>query len=324
MYGKRIFFILGMVLLLSKSNSQNAEAYIALDTNAMMIGDQVNLQIGIKLPEDFVVNWPLLGDSLSENIEIISKTAIDSTLAEKIKLLKQNLSITSFDSGYFEIPSIEFSFHHKNDPTIYTAKTNVLFLMVNIPVVDTAQAFKAIKGPISEPYTFKEMLPWIGLGLALIAIVYFLVWYIRKRRKNQPVFQKKAKPRLPPHVIAINKLEELRLAKVWQQGKIKEYHTELTDIIREYFENRYQFDAMEMTSEEIIDSINEQKINDEVLSKLKNALQLADLVKFAKAQPTSLENDLSMNHCIDFVNETKLIIFQDENGNGSQKIENKE
>ena len=308
---KELFLILFSLLLLSgKLHSQQVEAYATIDTNAMLIGDQVGMQLGITVPEDFVVSWPKFTDSLAPHIEIVSKSAIDTISGNKILTFKQNLNITSFDSGYFEIPALEFIFQHKNDTVYYKANTRALYLMVNTPVVDTAQAFKAIKGPISEPYTLREMLPWIALALAIIALVVFLVWYIKRRKKNLPVFVK-PKPKLPPHVLAINQLEELRLEKVWQNGKVKEYHTRLTDILREYLENRFHFEAMEMTSDEINEEIFNLKVNNEAAAKLKSLLQLADLVKFAKGQPTPLENDLCLAHGVDFVNETKLVVMHD-------------
>jgi hypothetical protein len=298
-----------MVLLGSKLQAQQATAYSTLDTNAIMIGDQVEMQLGINIPDDFTVIWPLLVDSLAPHIEIVSKSGIDTTRTNNNLTFRQNLKITSFDSGYFEIPSIEFIFHHKNDTASYKTSTRLLYLMVNVPVVDTAQAFKAIKGPVPEPYTWREILPWVLLGLAIIGLVIFLVWYIKRRRKNLPVFVK-PKPVLPPHVIAIKKLEELRLEKVWQNGKVKEYHTQLTDIVREYLENRFHFEALEMTTDEIVVEIKNHKVNNEAASKLAGILQLADLVKFAKGQPTPLENDICLTHGVDFVNETKLLIIQ--------------
>jgi hypothetical protein len=107
--------------------------------------------------------------------------------------------------------------------------------------------------------------------------------------------------------MALQKLEELRLAKVWQQGRIKEYYTSLTDITREYFEGRYFFDAMEMTTDEILEALDRQNINKGAINKIKGAFELADLAKFAKALPTPLENDLCLNHCVDFVKETKPV-----------------
>jgi hypothetical protein len=307
---KRFFYILVLLLTVTLSpalRAQNVQAFASIDSASIMIGDQLTMEVGINIPEGFEVSWPALADTLTSHIEILKKENID-TLAEADRLtLKQKLLITSFDSGFFEIPSISFTFKHGGDTTKFTAGTNKLFLQVYTPVVDTSQAFKVIKGPVSEPYTFKEALPWILLALAIAAIVVFVIWYLRKRKKNQPVFVRKPKPVPPPHITAIKKLEELRLAKIWQQGRLKLYYTQLSDIAREYLEGRYRFNALEMTTDEILETLKESKVNKEVLSKLEASLQLADLVKFAKAQPTALENDLSLSHCVDFVNETKEV-----------------
>jgi len=303
-----ILILLLTIILSPAVHAQNVEAFSSIDSSSIMIGDQVTMEIGIGVPIGFVVDWPQFSDTLTGNIEILKIAKID-TLIETDKLnLKQRLLITSFDSGFFEIPAISFNFKHEGDTTQFTANTNKLFLQVYTPVVDTSQAFKVIKGPVGEPYTFKEALPWILLGLAIIGIVILLIRYLRKRKKNQPVFARKAKPLPPPHITAIKKLEELRLAKIWQQGRLKLYYTQLTDITREYMEGRYHFDALEMTTDEILETLKEQKANKEIVSKLGASLQLADLVKFAKAQPTALENDLSLSHCVDFVNETKEVI----------------
>ena len=286
---------------------QVVEAYSKLDTSSIMIGDQIGLEVGITVPESFFVSMPFFKDTISTNIEIIKKEPIDTTEIQEGILFTQKYTITSFDSGYFELPDFKFLFHHKDDTTVYRTSANTLFLMVNTPLVDTSQAIKAIKGPARVPYTFAEIFPWVLLGLGVAAIVVFLIWYIRRRRNNKPVFVRKPKPPLPPDVLALQKLEELRLAKIWQQGRLKMYYTNLADIVREYFEGRYHFDAMEMTTDEILDALKDYQLNKEVADKLRNALQLADLVKFAKAHPTPLENDLCLNHCIDLVNETKPI-----------------
>jgi len=298
--------VLLLIFLSLRGSTQNVEAFSSIDKDSILIGDQINYELGINVPEGFIVAWPPLVDTISKNIEIIDIQAVDTSYQENALILNKRLTLTSFDSGYFEIPSYTFRFRHENDSTNFESNTLRHFIRVYTPVVDTSQAFKAVKGPIGEPYTFREMLPWILLGLLIIGAVVFVLWYIRKRKKKKPLFSKKSKPELPAHIIAIQKLEEVRLAKVWQAGRIKVYHTQLTDIIREYMEKRYQFDAPEMTSDEIFEQLDQKDINNEVSAKLKSALKLADLVKFAKAKPTPLENDLSLNHCIDFVNETKV------------------
>ncbi len=288
-------------------SAQNVEAYSKLDTSAIMIGDQIGLELGLKVPESFAFSFPFFQDTITTNIEVISKTPIDTAITNEGILVKQLYTITSFDSGYFQLPNFEFLFHHEDDTVVYKTSANTLFLMVNTPVVDTSQAFKIIKGPVKEPYTFAEIFPWVLLGIAVLGLVVFLIWYIRKRRKNQPVFARRPKPVLPPDILAIQKLEELRMAKIWQQGKLKAYFTDLTDIIREYFDGRFDIDAMEMTSDEIIIALQGKEINNQAIDKIKNVLELADLVKFAKGQTTPLENDLSLNHCLDVVQETRPV-----------------
>ncbi|HHL57637.1 MAG TPA: hypothetical protein ENJ14_01700 [Bacteroidetes bacterium] len=298
--------LLGIMMMLGVHGfAQHTEAYARLERDSIMIGDQIGYELGINIPEGFVVAWPVLVDTISKNIEIVNVQEVDTSFVENTLILNRLLTITSFDSGYFKIPSYTFQFRHEGDTAVYEAKTPVQYLNVYTPVVDTSQVFKAIKGPIAEPYTFRELLPWILLGLLVVILVVGMIWYIRKRKKKKPLFAAKAKPELPPHIVAIRKLEELRLAKVWQQGKIKEYYTQLTDIVREYAERRYNFNAPEMTTEEILEELSAKNVNEEVTTKLKATLSLADLVKFAKAKPTPLENDVCLNNCIDFVQETK-------------------
>jgi hypothetical protein len=112
---------------------------------------------------------------------------------------------------------------------------------------------------------------------------------------------------LPAHVVALNELDKIKQEKPWQQGRSKEYHTELTDIIREYIERVFNVNSMEMTSEEILEHLRilrlEQKTAYLGLTQL---LRLADLVKFAKFNPTPDEHELSLSNSYLFVNETKV------------------
>ena len=304
--------------------AQNAEAFSSIERDSIMIGDQFQYRMGIHVPVGFIVAWPQLTDTVSENIEIIDIQDIDTSYQENTFILNRQFTLTSFDSGYFEIPSYTFKFRHENDTVDFESKTLPHYIQVFTPVVDTSQAFKAIKGPISEPYTLREALPWIALGLLIIVIAFLIIWFIRKRKRNKPLFTAKPKPELPPHVIAFQMLEELRLAKVWQSGRLKDYYTRLTDITRNYIEGRFLIDAPEMTTDEILEQLKLKNINSEISEKLKSALQLADLVKFAKAKPTALENDLCLNHCVDFVKETKQETVLRVNEQKEDKTETKE
>ncbi len=305
-----ILILIVSLSIMANVNAQQTGAWASLDSNAIMIGDQVIYELGITVPENSLVAWPSITDTLTSNIEILNRSNIDTTYTNSDITIHQQFLITSFDSGYFEIPPIDFKFGFKDDSTIYSTSTGVLFLQVFVPEVDTSQAFKPLIGPIKEPYTLAEVLPWIIVSTAGIIIIVLLIFYFIRRKKKQPIFKRKPKPIIPPHILAINQLEELRLAKVWQSGKLKRYYTELTDITREYLQNRYNFDAPEMTSYEIITELQNHSINKDAMGKIENVLNLSDLVKFAKAVPTALENDLGLTHCVDFVNETKKVVAE--------------
>lgn len=306
---KYIIATFGLMFLLPgmSAKAQEAHAYAKLDTTAISIGDQIGLTLGIDLPKQFVVQWPVLNDTLAPHVEIISRGKIDSLQQDGLLKMQQRLIITSFDSGAFDIKAFIFHFKNRADGRTFDANTQDMYLQVYSPQVDTTKAFKAIKAPAPEPYTLGEILPWALLILAVIGGIIFLIWYLKKRKNHEPVFARKPKPLLPPHEEAIKKLEELRLSRMWQAGKIKAYHSAITDIMRNYFLRRFGFDALEMTSDEVMENLEEQKVNDEALQKMREVFQLADLVKFAKAVPTAVENDISLNYCIDFVNETKVI-----------------
>jgi hypothetical protein len=175
-------------------------------------------------------------------------------------------------------------------------------LAVHTVKVDTTQAIKPIIGPEKVPITFREMIPYILAGLLVVIIITGIVWYLRKRRKNQPVLQFIPKVTIPPHEMALQRLEALRGKKLWQSGKIKEYYTELTDIVRSYIETRYKVPALEQTSSEIIDSLS---VSADFPGSLKPGLQIvlerADMVKFAKALPVATENERSMQEAVSFI-----------------------
>ncbi len=303
-FNKISIFIIAF-LIISKIQAQEATAWASLDSNAITIGDQIKYELGITIPDNMTVSWPQFSDTITKNIEILKRSNIDTSFSQSNITLHQQFLITSFDSGYFEIPPVNFKYGNTTDTL--TASTGTLFLQVYVPEVDTTKAFKAISGPIKEPYTFKELLPWILVGTAAILLIALLIYYLVKRKKKQPIFKRRSKPKLPAHILAINKLEELRLTKLWQSGHLKKYYSELTDILREYLVNRYQFDAQEMTSYEITNKLNEFGINKDAMGKINGVMYLSDMVKFAKAIPTALENDLGLTHCVDFVNETKLV-----------------
>ena len=307
-YNCSIVFLL-LVSVAFPAFSQSFVATAKLDTNAMLIGDQVKLDLRFSFPDKTLIRWPVIGDTIIHGIQVIDRSMIDTSLSEdkKIITIRQTLRLTSFDSGFYMIPSIRFYYRQPPDTAIKTAQTELLLLKVHTVRVDTTKAIKPIKGPLKVPLSFREILPYLLLGILIVLVILGVIYYFNKKKKSEPIFQMRSKIELPPHEIAIRELEKLRLRKLWQEGRVKEYHSELTDIVRRYMERKFSMMAMEMTSMEILGSLqNIETLQGEVLEKLNYLLTLADLVKFAKMQPLPTENDISMNNAVSFVHETTV------------------
>lgn len=287
--------------------SRAQEGVVAsVDSSALIIGQQTHLTLTFLFPEGARSGWPQWSDTLTGAIEIVKASAIDTLpVVNGLTGLRQVLTLSVFDSGTYIIPPIQVGYLRENDtaPTLFVS--NPVALYVNTVAVDTTQAFRDIKGPATAPVTFREVVPWIAGGLLLLIAVLLIFWFVRQRLRKKPMIPVRVKTMLPPDVEAIQMLEALRLQKLWQNGQVKLYFTELTDIIRHYLDRRYGIQAAEMTSGEIFESIRNLQINGDAVNRLQGMLQLSDLVKFAKMEPLPLENDTALQYAIDFVKETK-------------------
>ena len=160
------------------------------------------------------------------------------------------------------------------------------------------------------PFIFAEIRDYAIYGaigfIILMLLVWYLVWYIRNKWQGR-VREVKPAPKLPPHVIAIKALDELRNRKLWQNGKHKLYYSTLTEILRLYIEGRWEVGALEMTTDEIISALRDVDIKHDSRSNLVAILRTADMVKFAKALPDGEENEQLFDYAYYFVENTKSV-----------------
>ena len=306
---KRQIFLLILFCLAGSGTGycQAIRAETKLDTNAMLIGDQVGLNLGFSVPKDYILKWPDIPDTILGHLQVIARGKIDTSLSpdKKVIFWHQKVILTSFDSGFFAIPPIRFYYKVPYDSTNRFEQAQTLFLKVNSIAVDTTKEIKPIKGPLHVPLSFREILPWILLGLLVLAVGYTIYYIIRKRKRSEPIFNIRPKIRLSPHEVALMEFEKLRVRKLWQAGKVKEYHSELTDILRKYIEDRFRNKALESTTFEILEDLKDKpEIEAASLSSLGQILSLADMIKFAKQQALASENEESLVNAIGFVNST--------------------
>ena len=262
----------GTFLSGGKAYAQQALVDVRVDSAAILIGEQTVLHLTVTTDKDKAVQLVIPRDTLMAGVEVLEIPKADSTLIENDRLLiKQDLLVTSFDNA------------------------------------DKPEEFYDIKSVWKPPFVLADYYPWIFgvlLTLFLICVVAYVIKRMRNRQSILPF--KKPEPKLPPHEQAIKELDEIKQQKLWQQGRSKEYYTLITDTLRRYIVDRFGINAMEMTSGEILDIIRKQEEATSVYESLKQIMQLADFVKFAKMNPLPDENDLSLMNAYLFINQTKV------------------
>ena len=275
---KQVFYILLFISTISFAQKPMVKAEI--DTTNIRIGEQFQLKISVDETQNVIIPKIQL-----KGLEVIDSTRIDTI---KNSLIRRYI-LTGFDSGAFYIPQQQIFV--KNQAVL----TDSLLINIATIAIDTAKVKKfPIKSIKKEPYTFDDFRIYIYLILAILAIIgFWIYWFVIRKRKeteDAPTYRT-----LPPFEEAILRLNELDEKLLWQNNKIKEYYSELTEIVRGYIERELKVPALENTTDEVLamikyfknlDSIETSK---ETIKKLKDLLREADLVKFAKSKPLAIE-----------------------------------
>lgn len=298
------FWIASITLLLSLIPDAAAQISInsKVDTTGMLIGDQQQLHLTIQHPRKALVKsfYASALDTIT-NFEIIEQTPWDTLGTEPITI-KKDITFTIFDSGYYWIPRIPHMMVLNGDTTL--AYSN------NIPItVQTIQTDSTSLAPIreikEEPITIRDFIPYMIGAAVMFALIGLIYWWIRRPKMEEDEAVEEKKEIIPAHVIALEKLKSLRDQELWQKGEQKEYHSQLTYIVREYLENRYGITALESTTYEIEQDLESVDFDSKFKDNLREMLSIADLVKFAKAESSEEINKRIIEQAEEFVNATQ-------------------
>jgi len=297
------------LLLYGALFGQQAVPFASMDITTIRIGEQAKVELSISYRVDkgeMNIEFPVFKDTITGNIDIVRSGAIDTALINKENdpyafRRTQELIITSFEQGIWAIPPFQFNVNGE------TVETDPFLLEVQTVDVDTTQAFKDIKEIYEVPFTFMDWLKnnweWVagGVGVAaLLALVLYLIF-----RKRPMEIEDKKEPEIPYYIRFRTALDELKERRLWQQDKVKLYYIELTDIVRGYLEERYQVNALEFTTNQLIAALSFTEIPADKRERLKNLLELADMVKFAKAHPIGEENEMALRTAQEILDSTR-------------------
>ena len=260
-----------------------------LEPNEILIGQQSTYKLELIQPATEKVSWPQFSDTLATNVQILEKLKTDTAKISdgRISITTEYL-VSSYDSGFYYVP--EFLFETATEKVT----SNPVGLTVNtVQVNEQTDDINAEKNIMSAPFSWIELARWSGIGLAAVLIIAIIVLLLMRFVFNKKVTILPETPEvvLPAHVVALQKLEQIKTEKIWQQGQIKQFYTDITDVIREYLSGAYGINAMEMTTDEIVALVKKNKDLDEIRLVLKDMLELSDLVKFAKFVPLENENE---------------------------------
>jgi hypothetical protein len=299
----RVVFVLGVaaVMCYARLWPQTPTARAWADSSVFFVGDPISVHVEITHSDALDIS-ALVGDTLGSfhlltrnPIEKLSKSVTTTTFV-----------VATYDSGRAILPPLQFRYSRSDDSTLQTVETNPLLFTVRLVEVDTTKEIKDIKPPLSIPLTAAEISLIIGAIVGLALLIYAFYNY-RKRKKEQKPEERYVPPPKQAHVMALEELALLKEKRLWQQGLIKPYYSEVTEIVRRYFENRFGFMSLEKTTDETMDDLRRFASAQSILEPTDRILRRADLVKFAKFQPSIPEHEEMLTVAFEIVEKTRVV-----------------
>ena len=325
---KKITYILFSLVMLQGTFSAAANNTLInakMDSTLLLMGKKTAIHVEVvqdKGQKGFFVNEGV--DTLNAFVEVSERLQADTTdLGNDRIQINRDIIVQSFDSGMYVIPAFKYVIGKD------TFKSNELTLKVLPVKVDSLPNIHDLKPVAEPPFFFSDYLPeflvkyWWLIILVLVLIAAGIYAYFKWFKKGELPLRKKEKV-IPPYDDAIMQLTQLKSEHLWEAGQEKEYFTRLTDILRNYIDRRFEINAMEMTSSQIIDVLRKNEETMPVNEQLSKILEMADFVKFAKMRPLPEDNEVAYQRALNFVNETKPVEVVPEEESAEGKTRGKE
>lgn len=292
---KRMVIGILLVLFAAAAYGQEPRVTARTDSAQYKIGEWVLLHVSAELPADVDSLAPAVKDSVGA-FEILNIDASRAASGHQEWVFK----LTMFDTGNVFVPPVAFSYKHRQDTLQRIAYSNPISLsLVSIPF-DPKGDIKDIKPPLDAPWKFEDFLPYL-IALLILALAAIGYYYYRKWKKRRNEGFVPVKPSIPPGQVALTALRLLEDKHLWQQGKVKQYYSEVTEIVRRFIEDQYGVLALESTSDEILAQLLKLPEAQALLKEFRSFFTTADLVKFAKYIPAPEEHDHELRWAYEIV-----------------------
>jgi len=276
---KNLPHIFWIILFLAGSQFTFSQVSVSvrdsIDRRAILIGEPIHLTLEAQFSAGTDTTW-FSTDSIP-HFEYIEKGKIDSILTDEGRTYRQQIVITSFDSGTWVIPPFSIIVNNKQ------YATDSIPVNVDFSKFDPKQDYHDIKDILEVENSYLKFVPWVLSGITLVSFLLFLYFLTRKKPAVKP--DEIAVSRLSPHEEAMLALDALRKRQPLESAGVKLYYTELNDIFRVFVFRKMQIASMERTNEELILQFRQLNLTSEEFSRLAQALRIIDFVKFAKYLP---------------------------------------
>jgi len=297
-------FIFTFLILISNSlilSAQDISASASTDSSSYKVGDYIYYTIKVEYKGPVQIYTPNLKDyTTSVDILDVENPVAQEKGGKKIVLYKFILS--KYDSADITIPPIPVTYKVGTNTLTQFVETNAVSFSVRTLKVSIDKDIRDVKGPVKIPLDWKIIAMWVLIAFLIIGLI--LYFYLKNQQKKALKGKRKKIVYVPPHITALNALYALEKEQLWQRGKIKEYHSRITEIIRRYFEKRFELPALEMSTSEVVDNLNRITIPENIKDITYRFLTNADLVKFAKFIPLNSINEEMMKQAQEIVENT--------------------
>lgn len=298
---RNLFLIILFAISFTHSFAQEIKVTASTDTTDYLIGDHIKYTLLIEAAKNVFIINPFFRDSL-KNVDVISMPDPIIKENEKTKTIKYEYTLSRFDSAEVKLPPILINYRVEGDTTLRTAISNAVTFNVHTLKVSVQEEIKDIKQPVRLPFDWIKLIIWILIITIVLIVLYVL--YKKFWKKKEIITIKPKEVQFLPYQIALKKLDQLGEEKLWQKGFIKEYHSRITEIIREYFEKQFNLPALELTTTESLQLLKKHAKGKKIIDITSDFLNNADLVKFAKFTPLESINLEMMNQAKEIVSRT--------------------
>ncbi|MCX6352716.1 MAG: hypothetical protein NTX03_12800 [Bacteroidetes bacterium] len=301
---KVIFFLCFCFLLLNSSHGFGQDIKVVVPNKKYLVGDTINVKIQAtaEAGSKIKIDSPILKLSKLELINIIHGSTNPQGYAETICI------ISGFDSGVFWFPPVRVSVFSSKDsehPTSVKFSDSVP-IYISTMDVDLKKEIKPIKDILEPEKSWLDYLPYIA-GLVALLLIALVFYFVLKRKRKIPVVEAAVIPQQPllsAKEEAMQAIQKLMAENFLEKGENKIYYTALTDILRRYISRKFNIETLEKTTAEILSSLKEKERVSELTQSLKNTLEVADLVKFARLIPNETTHENTTHATVDFIEKT--------------------